>query len=175
VIKEISSIEGALIEVGVWRGSSLSMIDLANQSNLKNKIVLGFDTFKGVALATDKDPLYVGGEHADTSIELVKKNLKKYSPNNNVELVVGIFPNETEGYLPSKVSFAHIDVDTYESTIQSLRTIWARLTVGGVIICTDYGSCTATGVPEAIHNFLYETDNARFTYSIGGSAILTKF
>lgn len=39
----------------------------------------------------------------------------------------------------NKISVAHLDVDTYQSLKDSFEFIWKKLSIGGLIICDDYG------------------------------------
>ena len=172
-VKSVKKIDGDIMEVGVWRGTSLALLGHASIKYSPNKKIHGFDTFAGVALASENDPLYVGGEHADTSEKIVRDVLADAGVN-NAELHIGIYPVDSSKYTPNKISLAHIDVDTYDSTILSLEQIWGNASVGARIVCTDYGSCTATGVPPAVEKFVSDHDNAILVYSIGGSGIVQK-
>ena len=172
-VKSVKKIDGDIMEVGVWRGTSLALLGYASQKYSPNKKIHGFDTFSGVALASENDPLYVGGEHADTSEKIVRDVLAGANVT-NAELHIGIYPMDTSEKTPQKISLAHIDVDTYDSTILSLERLWGNASIGARIVCTDYGSCTATGVPPAVEKFVNDHDNAILVYSIGGSGIVQK-
>jgi O-methyltransferase len=52
------------------------------------------DTFKGVAKASSQDLHYVGGEHADTSMDTVRQLATKIGLA-YIELLEGIFPDAT--------------------------------------------------------------------------------
>ena len=52
-----------------------------------------------------------------------------------------------------KISFAHIDVDIYRSTLDCCTFIYPRLSPGGFIICDDYGFPSCPGARTAIDEF----------------------
>lgn len=61
-IKRNSQIKGDVLEVGVWKGGTGSILAKATELYSDGTVYLA-DTFKGVVKATDKDSIYKGGEH----------------------------------------------------------------------------------------------------------------
>ena len=62
LVKESSKLDGAIIEVGVWRGGSGCLIaKQAEYCNIKSTVYL-CDTFTGVVKAGENDSLYKNGE-----------------------------------------------------------------------------------------------------------------
>lgn len=49
-------------------------------------------------------------------------------------------------------SFAHFDVDLYESTLACLDLFYPRMIVGGIMLSHDYS--ILAGVKQAFHEFL---------------------
>jgi Macrocin-O-methyltransferase (TylF) len=91
---ELASIPGDILEVGVWRGGSGCLIATQSEwSDSKARVYL-CDTFSGVVKAGADDPIYSGGEHGDTSPELVR-SLVRHLGLENVEILVGEFPDES--------------------------------------------------------------------------------
>ena len=85
---------GDLLEVGSWRGGTGCVIaKQAELSGIRNTVYL-CDTFKGVVKAGGLDPFYKGGEHADSSPDVVDGLVRKLGLN-NVRVLAGIFPEET--------------------------------------------------------------------------------
>ena len=92
LVGESAKLTGALMEVGVWRGGSGTLIaKKAQLSRIKDTVYL-CDTFEGVVKAGDKDSEYKGGEHADTSKETVEEVINKLELD-NTKILVGIFPH----------------------------------------------------------------------------------
>ena len=72
LIGEVSKLDGAIIEIGVWRGGSGCLIaKKAENCNIKLAVYL-CDTFTGVVKSGENDTWYKGGEHSDTSIGTVE-------------------------------------------------------------------------------------------------------
>jgi hypothetical protein len=95
LVRQSAKLEtGALIEVGVWRGGTGCLIaEAARQARLHEPVYL-CDTFSGVVKAGPMDTSYKGGEHSDTSRELVDK-LASDMGLRDVIVLKGIFPDDT--------------------------------------------------------------------------------
>ena len=163
----------SFLEVGVWRGGTSAIIaKKLNLLNATSKFYIA-DTFFGVVKASDKDASYSGGEHADTSKEIVQSLLAdKY---NNIEILEGIFPNDTSKFIPKDDMFAfcHIDVDVYESAKDIIDWIWEKLIVGGTVVFDDYGYSTCTGITRYVNEQKEMTDRI-ILYNLNGHAIMVK-
>ena len=95
LVEQIAKLDaGAIIEVGVWRGGTAALI--AMKAMLCNIIEPMFvcDTFEGVVKISDMDSTYKGGEHSDTSEELVR-SLFNTLLLTNVRILKGVFPDQT--------------------------------------------------------------------------------
>ena len=163
----------SFIEIGVWRGGTASII--ARKLSLLNAQTNLFlaDTFTGVAKATDMDKFYKGGEHADTSLEVVESLLKDQYE--HIKILTGIFPDET-GHLISgneKFGYCHIDVDVYKSAKDIVDWIWDKMIVGGIIIFDDYGFHTCDGITTYVNEQKQLTDRA-IIHNLNGHAIMMK-
>lgn len=55
--------------------------------------------------------------------------------------------------LADRIAFAHIDLDIYQSILDSCRFIYPRLSPGGVIVFDDYGFMSCPGAREAVDRF----------------------
>ena len=77
LVAECVKLQGALIEVGVWRGGSGCLIAKRARMLGINDTIYLCDTFNGIIKAGDKDSRYKGGEHADTSKEIVSQMVDK--------------------------------------------------------------------------------------------------
>lgn len=158
-----------IIEVGAWRGGTAGILARANKRG-KGKLYIA-DTFTGVVKAGSDDTLYKGGEHADTSQEIVIQLLNRLKID-EYNLMLGIFPDDFKDFPSKKIKFCHIDVDTYLSAKGILDFIWPILIKGGVIVFDDYGFFGCEGVTKFVNQL--NLDDARFIYNINGHAILIK-
>ena len=173
LVEQVSTLNGALIEVGVWKGGSGSLIAYkAAFSGIKDKVYL-CDTFSGVVKAGENDPSYKGGEHADTSTGEVEKLIKELNLT-NTEILVGIFPEDTGKLIKDDLfRFCHIDVDVYQSAKDIVEWIWPKLTVGGIIIFDDYGFRGCAGVTKYVNEQRSKKDRI-VIHNLNGHAVLIK-
>jgi len=137
LVDQSRKLEGALLEVGVWRGGTGALIARrAKLSGIPDRVYL-CDTFTGVVKASSKDAFYSGGEHSDTSREQVDRLLRQMRLD-NVSILPGVFPDETATHIDDRqFRLCHIDVDVYQSASAVLDWVWARLVVGGVVIYAE--------------------------------------
>ena len=172
--KDLRDEPGDILEVGVWRGGSGCLLAAAGTSESGSTTVYLADTFTGVAKASDKDPIYRGGEHADTSEQIVR-SLADRMKLTNVELLTGIFPDDTAAGIADRTfKLVHVDVDVYASAKQVTEWVWPRLAPGGVIVFDDYGTPTTGGVRTFVEEFRGTPQSRTFT-SLNQHAFITRF
>jgi len=161
------------VEVGVWRGgTAMLMARRMAMLGLSQPIYL-CDTFEGVVKAGVHDPHYVGGEHSDTSIAIVRELAARLSLS-NYEISVGVFPEQRPALLDNgSIGFCHIDVDAYESAKDCFNFVWPRMVPGGVVIFDDYGSFTTSGVAKLVDESLSGAGGI-WQYNLNGHAVATK-
>jgi O-methyltransferase len=166
---------GAFLEVGVWRGGTGALIARkAALSGLQEPVYL-CDTFTGVVKAGPKDTRYKGGEHSDTSRRIVEGLTRETLELDNVQILQGIFPDQTADQIPGNLRFrmCHIDVDVYESARDVLGWVWPRLEQGGIVVYDDYGFLGCEGVARLVDEQLAERD--RFVlHNLNGHAVVIK-
>ena len=163
----------AFIEIGVWRGGTAAITGKKLKILESNVNFYLADTFKGVAKATENDPFYNGGEHADTDLFLVTSLVNKiYS---NYTILEGIFPEETKHLIQEneKFGYCHIDVDVYESAKDIVEWIWERMILGGIIIFDDYGFHTCSGITKYVNEQRGLKDRL-VIHNLNGHAIIIK-
>ncbi|KAB3526635.1 TylF/MycF/NovP-related O-methyltransferase [Alkaliphilus serpentinus] len=174
LVKQVSKLqEGALIEIGVWKGGTGAIIcKQAEECGILETTYL-CDTFKGVVKASDKDTLYRGGEHNDTSEETVSNLLERFNLT-NYKVLKGVFPEDT-GYMVNslKFRFCHIDVDVYNSAKEIVDWIWGKLVVGGILLFDDYGFKECDGITRLINEQKCLNDRL-IICNLNGHAIIIK-
>ncbi len=173
LIEESAKLEGALLEVGVWRGGSGAlMAKKMKLSSIKDTMYL-CDTFEGVVKAGSRDSSYKGKEHADTSKEIAESLIDTLELD-NVKILKGMFPEETEQFVAgAKFRFCHIDVDVYQSAKDVLEWVWPRLVVGGMVVFDDYGFQGCDGVTSFVNEERKKKDRL-VVHNLNGHAILVK-
>ena len=142
------------------------------QLNIDAKVYL-CDTFKGVVKAGCNDCAYSGGEHADTSMQLVAGWLERLEVT-NCKLLEGIFPEQTGDVVEDRVfRFCHIDVDVYQSAKDVFNWAWPRLVGGGIVVFDDYGFCGCEAVTRLVEEQRGQPDRATI-HNLNGHAVIIK-
>jgi O-methyltransferase len=173
MVHNLRSVQGAVVEVGVWRGGTGAILARALERTKPQATIYLCDTFRGVVKANSYDAVYRGGEHADTSLEHVDCLLRSLSIQ-NAALLEGSFPEDTGERIPAgPVALCHIDVDVYQSARDTVEWVEPRLAKGGAIVFDDYGFPACAGVTRLVHE-LKSTGLWTSIYNLNGHAILFK-
>jgi Macrocin-O-methyltransferase (TylF) len=146
-----SNPEGAIIEVGAYKGGSA--LHLSNSCPQRRIYVC--DTFEGFgALPIDPkhDRLFSKEHFSDTSHAWVQSHWA--GKNRDLTWVRGYFPQSAANLDISNISFAHLDVDLYQSTIDTLEHLNDRFIEGSIIVLDDYLR-NVDGVMRAVKEFQY--------------------
>lgn len=173
LIRSLGKVPGDVLEVGVWRGGTGAILAAACQHAGQERKVYLADTFEGVVKAGKHDPRYQGGEHADTSEGQVR-DLAHGLGLNNVEILKGVFPEDTAHMGPEKIAFLHCDVDVYESASDVVAWVLPRLSVGGIMVFDDYGFNGCEGITRYC-NELSTNPGLQFIYNLNGHAVFFKY
>ena len=173
LVGEVAHLTGDIIEVGVWRGGTGCLMAARSEQLGGNAKVFLCDTFKGVVKAGQYDNSYKGGEHSDTSRELVAKLASDLNLT-NVVLLQGIFPEESGHDIEGRqFRLCHIDVDVYQSAKDILDWAWPRMPVGGVVVFDDYGFHTCHGIRKLVDELRPEEGYCR-VQNLNGHAVVVK-
>ena len=133
--RELNEIpEGDLIEIGVYMGATAKKM----AKRYPDRNIYACDTFEGFvedARPEDSNAKYKKGDLGEATIEKVRENTKQYP---NIKLIKGEFPYSANELKNKKFAFAHLDVDVYRATKESLEFLLPRMTEGGKIIVHDY-------------------------------------
>jgi len=145
-------IDGVVVEVGVAHGGTAQILD---KYKLENKKLFLFDTFEGLQ---DCSLEHDGHDLTNGSMSYGQQTIIDMFKNRNVEIFKGYFPESASGVLDDvKISFLHLDVDTYQSTLNGLKYCYNKMSVGGVIVIHDYVNNSSTkGVSLAVNEFLLD-------------------
>ena len=169
-----NNILGDIAEVGVYRGNTAKLFHYFSPERTLHL----FDTFQGftersVAVEKSKTHFQISKEQfADTSLELVKKNIN--SQNKNINYYTGYFPDTvTKKCKESVFAFVHLDADLYEPIFEGLEFFYPRLSKGGVIIVHDYNAWV--GARNAVEDFFMDKDECVIPMpDKSGSALIIK-
>jgi O-methyltransferase len=140
-------VPGDLIEAGVWRGGAvLFMRGLLAAHGDSNRIVWAADSFAG--LPSPEESRYHEDERAGdwanqswlaVPLDEVRENFARYGLlDERVRFLVGWF-HDTLPHAPfDQLSIIRVDADMYGSTMDALRFLYPKLSVGGYVIIDDY-------------------------------------
>ncbi len=156
----LKSKEGVVIECGAHKGASAHFMGfIIDRFSERQGELLVLDSFEGFPSPTKEDicldtnqPFFFKGGHANTSFQEVKAVLNNHRC--AVQVIKGWIPYSFSGLEEKKFNLAHIDVDLYQPTLDSLKFIYDRMVPGGVIVFDDYGFPMCPGAREAVDLFL---------------------
>jgi O-methyltransferase len=163
-----NKIEGDMVECGVFRGGSLSLICFYVEKFKINCNIWGYDTFEDGFLSTE----YSRSDKDQKGKKLNLKDLKNpknlYYTKSQVYEVFKKFaisdnyiPNLIKGNitqtllyeknLPKTISLLRLDTDLYKTTLIQLEVLYPRLVSGGILHIDDYGACP--GAKKAVDEY----------------------
>jgi len=173
LIGQLDKIPGDILEVGVWKGGTGCLMAARASRLTTSKKVFLCDTFSGVVKTSDKDTLYAGGEHADSTrheVEALAARLRL----DNIGILTGVFPEQTGAEIEArKFSFCHIDVDAYLSAKDVFDWILPRLALHGMVVFDDYGFFGCEGVTHLVNELSGAPDFHVF-HNLNGHAVMLK-
>lgn len=140
-------VPGDLIEAGVWReGGAIFMRAVLKAFGDNKRIVWVADSFQGLPKPDgSRYPADAGDSSWKSSyfavpVDQVKANFIRYGLlNEQVRFLVGWFRDTLKTAPMKQLAVLRIDADLYESTIDALRFLYPKLSVGRYIIIDDYG------------------------------------
>ncbi len=169
---------GDFIECGVQNGKSFDIFSIViDRWDTKNRSIYGFDSFEGLAAPTieDLDPLtgtqtitpgYARGWDKDRVQSLLSYHRCHF------DLVKGWIPKCFNGYENKRFCFAHIDVDLYDATADTIAFVYPRMLKGGIILFDDYGFSLCIGARKAINEYLADKPEVVIVLPTGQAFII---
>lgn len=167
---EKNSIEGSIVECGVWKGGSM-MAALLAMKDQRRKIYL-YDTFEGMSEPTEDDESYKNESAKEaflnkdeywkriecfSTLEEVEKNIYSTGyPKREINFIQGKVEETIPGTIPEKIAVLRLDTDWYESTMHEMVHLFPKLVQGGVIIIDDYGHWK--GCKKAVDEYISDNN-----------------
>jgi O-methyltransferase len=165
--------QGSYLEVGVWRGGTGAISAKKAKDCGSSETIHLCDTFAGVVKAGATDSIYRGGEHSDTTPDIVERLLKRVGVD-NVRMHTGVFPDQTGAELQNeRFRFCHVDVDVYQSAEDIMHWIWKRMVHGGIIVYDDYGFKCCDGITRHVEEQSAAKDRI-VIHNVNGHGIVVK-
>ena len=153
--EEIQSIDGDIVECGVWRGGmSIYLTKL-----FENKKIWVCDSFEGCQNPEEGKYSFDHETHSlgmyACSLEEVQDNFKKYNALDlkRVEFLKGWVRDTLipEVCPIEKIALLRIDVDSYSATLEVLDYLYDKISPGGMIIFDDISGIESA---SAIRTFM---------------------
>lgn len=156
---DINSLDGCIVECGVWRGGMIAGI--YEYIEKKRKCFL-FDSFEGLPLVKENDGKAakiwqitndgVGLNNCKAEISYVKKAMELANSNNHI-IVKGWFESTIPNTkIDQPIAILRLDGDWYDSTMICLENLYPLVIENGLIIIDDYYAWD--GCSRAIHDYL---------------------
>lgn len=166
------SIEGSLVECGVWKGGSSGMMALAHMAGRPQatRDMHLFDSFEGLPEPkSEKDGVEAveySGHRAGGALNSIQQCVGTLEENRKLmenqihypsallHYHVGWFESTLPKVAPaiSKIALLRLDGDWYESTRVCLEHLYSKVVDGGVVVVDDYGHWE--GCRKAVDEFL---------------------
>ena len=160
--KKIINLPGEIVELGVFKGASLSRFAIFRniyEQNSSRKII-GFDTFGKFPETEFSDDKYFTKLHNNISSSISKEDLLKSLSirglSEGIELIKGNITHTVPEYIKKfpelKISLLNLDTDVYEPAVVTLENLFPKVCKGGVVIFDNYAK--VPGETKAVDDFL---------------------
>lgn len=135
LIRETRNISGDIVEFGTFSGGTAAIIvEVLQHLDAKKNIWL-FDTFSGFPECHLGVDFRWKDSFSNVSFAEVRD---KFSDCSNVKVINGDI-HQVISCVEFPISFAHVDIDSYETAELVTSKVWPLLNKGGIILFDDYG------------------------------------
>jgi O-methyltransferase len=144
----VKNVQGDFVETGVWRGgSSILAKAVLRHHGADDRVVWCCDSFEGMPVPKQRDiSLQKSADFSDRDYlvatkEQVENNFRKFGLlDGNVRFLKGWFCDTLPTAPIKQVAILRMDGDLYESTMDALKNLYAKVSIGGYLIVDDYKS-----------------------------------
>lgn len=178
---------GDFIECGVATGKSADIFaSVLDRWDTNGRALYGFDSFFGFKSSSQVDHDIRTGRHYFPSNDSKYSDKSSNEKNKNqiatnlsphpcqIILVAGWIPDCFSGYEDKFFCFAHIDVDLYQATHDSLSFIYPRMVSGGIILFDDYGYPNCPGAKKAVDDYLIDKPEILISLPTGQAFLIKR-
>lgn len=142
------NIRGDFIETGVWRGGAVMLMKaILDHHGVHDRNIWCADSFEGLPppnetdLNIDSNSDFSDRDFLSVSKEQVIANFNRFGLlNDQIKFLKGWFCDTLPNAPIEELSLIRLDGDLYESTMDSLNSLYPKLTQGGFLIIDDYAS-----------------------------------
>ena len=156
-------VPGDLIETGVWRGGATIFMRgaLKAYGDTRRRVWVA-DSFQGLPKPTpgiwrddERGRLWKFGTTLAVSLAQVRANFERYGLlDDQVRFLPGWFRDTLPTAPIERLAVLRLDGDMYESTMDGLRALYPKLSVGGYCILDDYYA--QSGQRQAVNEYRLE-------------------
>lgn len=149
LVRRLAGIDGAVAELGVYRGDFAAVI----QKSFPDRKLYLFDTFEGFDPKDTEKEASGGlskakpGDFKDTSSDAVRRRL-----GGKAIIRKGYFPETCAG-IDDMFAFVSLDADLFEPTLAGLEWFYERMVPGGAILLHDWDNPRFGGVAAAVDEY----------------------
>lgn len=151
------NIEGDIVELGCYIGStSLFIKRLLDFYPTNHQLFHVYDSFEGLPSKNNQDQSSIGSQFKAGELAVSKKQFKIAFHQAGLKPPIihkTWFEDIKDQDFPSTISFAFLDGDFYQSILDSLKLVWPRLSLDGIITIDDYDREALPGVSRAVKDF----------------------
>ena len=158
-------VPGDFVEFGCYKGDTSLLLAELLRKNHSNKKLWLYDSFKGLPEKSPQDQNELNPEFQQGSLSVSKRELKVRFLHANLPVPIikkAWFSDLTPDDLPTKIAFAFLDGDFYESIKRSLHLITPYLTSDSIIVVHDYTNHKLPGVAKAVDELIANPKNPSF-------------
>jgi hypothetical protein len=151
---DVHAVAGDVIECGAYRGAtSLLLAVLGRLEGVPQKVLM-MDTFAGMPPPSAYDSSRRAGEFAppDGWPDIIRRQTTELGVADRVEIHQGLFSEHFPALATRGVrfSFAHIDANIYQGTLEACEFTLPRMAAGGAVVFDDYNGLMDLGARLAI-------------------------
>lgn len=151
LFKRIIGKSGAIVECGVFKGTSLVRFagfrQLLDKQDVRKVVAFDtFDNFPATNFSPDKklrDKLIADAGSQSISTVQLMETLRHKKSAVDIELIAGDINQTVPKYMARhpklKIALLNVDVDLYEPSVTILKYLYPRVISGGVVMLDDYG------------------------------------
>lgn len=166
------NVSGAIAEFGIFEGTSINRLYEACAAVGLDRDIWGFDSFQGLSKPHSQfdASFWQEGSYA-CSLEKVRVNVKA-DERPNIKFVEGFFEHSLvskDATDVKQISFARIDCDIYEPTVDCLRYLAHRLSHGSVLAFDDWTYYINSGETKAFAEWISTVPHLEFEYLFSGA------
>lgn len=167
------NLSGDFVELGTGRGMTMAAVleALPNWAESGKSLYL-CDTFSPFGIESDSghqsasagiNPIYA------SNVDEVRKT---FADRTRVNFIQGLLPQSLDQLHATVIAFLHIDLNSAQPEVDSLKALWPRLTPGALVLLDDYAYVGSEDQYAAMNQFAREHDVKILTLASGQGLLI---